>query len=74
MGAGDTVLSTDQEYGAVDRMWQTICAETGAELVRAEIPSPAESPGAIVEAMASLLDPSVRVVTFPHISADPAQV
>ena len=24
---GDTVLATEHEYGAVDRMWETICNE-----------------------------------------------
>ena len=29
---GDKVLATNFEYGAVERMWEMICAERGAEL------------------------------------------
>jgi isopenicillin-N epimerase len=74
LGRGDTVLVTDHEYGAIDRMWRVICGETGAKLVRAAVPLPAASPGAIVEAFARHLDPSVRVVSFSHISSATAQV
>jgi isopenicillin-N epimerase len=74
LGPGDTVLITDQEYGAVDRMWRTICAETGATLVRAAIPLPASSPEAIVEAVARHLDPSVRVLSFSHLSSESAHL
>jgi len=73
VGAGDTVVSTDLEYGAVDRMWQTICNESGAKLVRANIPLPAASPDEVVEAVAEHLDSSVRVASFSHIAAEAGQ-
>jgi isopenicillin-N epimerase len=74
LGPGDTVLASDQEYGAVERMWETVCAETGARLVRAEVPFPAPSPDAVVEAFARRIDRSVKVIAFPHIAPMLAQV
>ena len=47
--------------------------ETGAKLLRAPIPLPAESPEAVVAAVAKHIDSSVRVVTFPHIAAEAAR-
>jgi isopenicillin-N epimerase len=35
---GDEILTTDHEYGAMDRTWKVICAATGAHYVRAHIP------------------------------------
>ncbi|MDE0596736.1 MAG: aminotransferase class V-fold PLP-dependent enzyme [Roseibacillus sp.] len=74
VGAGDTILTTDHEYGAVDRMWRAFARETGAELVRVPLVLPATSPDAILEAFRSRIDPSVRVFAFPHIAAVPSVV
>lgn len=35
---GDEILTTDHEYGAMDRTWKVICAATGARYVQAHIP------------------------------------
>ena len=69
IGPGDTVLTTDQEYGAVDRMWQAICSETGANLKRVQIPLPARCGGDLIDAIADQVDSSVRVLTFSHITS-----
>lgn len=72
VGAGDTILTTDQEYGAVDRMWECVARETGATLVR--LPVPFTSPEAIVEAFRRHMNPSVKVLAVPHIAAQLALV
>ncbi|MCP4847250.1 MAG: aminotransferase class V-fold PLP-dependent enzyme [Verrucomicrobiaceae bacterium] len=69
IGSGDTVLTTDHEYGAVDRMWQTVCRETGAKLKRVQIPLPVPCAQDLVDAVSENLDPSVRVLTFSHITS-----
>ncbi|GIT30024.1 MAG: hypothetical protein Ct9H300mP1_20700 [Planctomycetaceae bacterium] len=38
--AGDQVLLTDHEYGAVRRLWQKTCQAAGAELVVRPLPWP----------------------------------
>ena len=35
---GDEILTTDHEYGAMDRTWNVICAATGARYVQTHIP------------------------------------
>ncbi|MEJ6718615.1 MAG: aminotransferase class V-fold PLP-dependent enzyme, partial [Akkermansiaceae bacterium] len=69
---GDIILITDQEYGAVNRMWKTIAEESGAEIVRVPIPLPATSSSEIVEAFHKHLVSSVRVMAIPHLAADSA--
>ena len=66
---GDTILTTDHEYGAVDRMWRFFAEETGATLVQVPIPFPSTSSGAILDAFRDRIDPSVRVIAIPHIAA-----
>ena len=69
IGPGDTVLTTDHEYGAVDRMWQAICSEAGARLKRVRIPLPARCAQDLVDAVTENMDPSVRVLAFSHITS-----
>ena len=35
---GDEVLTTDHEYGALDRAWRFVCAKRGARFVRQPVP------------------------------------
>lgn len=72
--SGDKVLATNFEYGAVERMWEMICAERGARLIKVNIPLPYQSSKAIIQLFESLIDSSVKVITFPHISAATAQL
>ncbi len=69
IGAGDTVLTTDHEYGAVDRMWQAICTETGAKLKRVQIPLPVLCAQDLIDAVTENMDSSVRVLAFSHITS-----
>jgi isopenicillin-N epimerase len=36
--AGDEILTTDHEYGAMDRTWKVVCQSTGARYVQMHIP------------------------------------
>ncbi len=47
---GDEILSTDIEYGALDRTWNYYCRKAGAEYVRQPIPLPLASKEEIIEA------------------------
>ena len=71
---GDKVLATNFEYGAVERMWEMICAERGARLIKVNIPLPYQSSKAMIQLFESLIDSSIKVITFPHISAATAQL
>jgi isopenicillin-N epimerase len=47
--AGDEILSTDLEYGALDRTWNYYCRKAGAKYVRQRIELPVLSKEAIIE-------------------------
>jgi isopenicillin-N epimerase len=70
---GDIVVSTDLEYGAVDRMWQTLCDEEGARFVRVGIRLPVSDPTEVVEAIRPHLG-GAKALSFSHIAAETAQV
>ena len=69
IGSGDTILTTDHEYGAVDRMWEALCSETGAKLKRVQIPLPVQCSQDLINAIVEQIDSSVRVLTFSHITS-----
>jgi isopenicillin-N epimerase len=66
---GDRVVTTDHEYGAMDRLWQFVCERSGATLVRCPLPVPMHSEDEVVSAFRSLLDETVRVVAVSHITS-----
>jgi isopenicillin-N epimerase len=66
---GDRVVSTDHEYGAMDRLWRFVCERTGATLLRCPLPAPLHGDDEVVSAFASVLDDTVRVVSLSHITS-----
>ncbi|MBC7170606.1 aminotransferase class V-fold PLP-dependent enzyme [Candidatus Bipolaricaulota bacterium] len=72
LAPGDEVLSTNHEYGAVDRMWRLVCAERGARYVRAEIGVPVRSEADVVEAVWARRTPRTRVLSISHITSPTA--
>ncbi len=74
LGPGDEVLMSDQEYGALEKMWNYVCQKTGAKLVKAVIPFPLTSPDAIKNAILNAVTNKTRVVFFSHISSATALV
>ncbi len=48
--AGDEILSTNIEYGALDRTWNYYCRRTGAKYIRQPIPIPVFSKEEIIDA------------------------
>jgi isopenicillin-N epimerase len=64
--AGDEVLSTDLEYGALDLTWEYVCGQLGARYVRTPIRLPVESSDEIVEAVWQGVGPRTRVLFLSH--------
>lgn len=71
---GDEVLSTDHEYGAMDRTWRFICQKRGARYINQTIPLPLESPEQIVEAIWSAVTERTRVLFMSHITSPTALI
>ena len=71
---GDEVLTTDHEYGALDRTWRYVCHERGAHYVKRSLPLPVESPGQVVEALWAGVSPRTRVLFLSHITSPTALI
>jgi isopenicillin-N epimerase len=68
----DEVLTTDHEYGALDRTWRFLCAKHGAQVMRRPVPVPIASPGEVVEAIWSGVTDRTRVLFISHITSPTA--
>jgi isopenicillin-N epimerase len=70
--AGDEVLTTDLEYGALDLTWQHVCGEVGAKYVRTHVPLPVSSSEPIVEAIWAGVSARTRVLFVSHHTSSTA--
>lgn len=74
LNPGDEVLTTDHEYGALDRTWQFVCEKQEAVCVRAPVPLPVTSREEVVEAIWSRVTPRTRVLFASHITPPTALI
>ena len=72
--AGDEVLTTDHEYGALDRTWTFVCRKAGARIVRAPVRVPIESVEEVVEGIWSHVTDRTRVLFLSHITSPTALI
>ena len=66
---GDEVVTTDHEYGAMDRTWRRRCGDTGASYVRVPIPLPVTTEADFVERVWAAVTPRTRVLFLSHITS-----
>lgn len=71
---GDEILSTNQEYGALDRTWKFHCEKTGAKYVHAQISLPLVSKEKFLEEFFAALNPRTKVIFFSHITSSTALI
>ncbi|MEZ6041403.1 MAG: aminotransferase class V-fold PLP-dependent enzyme [Planctomycetaceae bacterium] len=79
LGAGDEVLLTDHEYGAVRNIWSRKCQSTGARLQSVEIPlslgstrdktTTEDSESEIVDAIERRITPRTRLIVVSHVTS-----
>jgi len=67
--AGDEILTTNHEYGALDRTWHYICGQVGAKVVHREIPLPLPSPSYFVAHFWEGVSSRTRVIFISHITS-----
>ena len=72
LGAGDEVLSTNLEYGALDLTWEHICGDFGARYVRTPISLPVASEEEVVETVWAAVGPRTRVLFLSHHTSSTA--
>ncbi|MCA9048254.1 MAG: aminotransferase class V-fold PLP-dependent enzyme, partial [Planctomycetaceae bacterium] len=74
LNAGDEVLLTDHEYGAVRNIWQEACRVSGAKLVTATLPYPLSSADETTAAVAQMFTERTRVVVVSHVTSPTAAI
>jgi isopenicillin-N epimerase len=72
--AGDEVLATDHEYGAMDRTWRFVCARRGARYVNQPLSLPFESSEEAIEAVWAGVTEHTRVLFISHITSPTALI
>jgi isopenicillin-N epimerase len=72
LGSGDEVLSTNHEYGALDRTWRFLAREHGFAYINQPISVPILSKERIVEEFWCGVTPRTRVIFLSHLSSPTA--
>ena len=70
--AGDEILATDIEYGAMDRTWNHYCKKAGAKYVRQHISLPVTSKEQIIEEFFQGLTSKTKAIFISHITSTTA--
>lgn len=71
---GDEILTTDHEYGALDRAWRYVCGQTGARYVQTPIPLPVTTHADFVERFWAGVSKRTRVIFLSHITSPTALI
>jgi isopenicillin-N epimerase len=69
---GDEVLTTDHEYGALDRTWRFLCEKQGARYIRQPVSVPIQSADEVIDAIWSGVTDRTRVLFLSHITSPTA--
>lgn len=71
---GDEILTTNHEYGAMDRTWNFYCKKSGAKYIRQEITLPIVSKEQIIEEFWKGYNENTKVIFLNQISSSTALI
>jgi isopenicillin-N epimerase len=71
---GDEILTSDHEYGAMDRTWNFICRQRHASYIHRPVCLPVESAASFVENFWAGVTPRTRVIFLSHITSPTALI
>jgi len=66
---GDEILTTNHEYGAMDRTWRYICEKSGSKYIQQPIPLPVSNDDDFVERFWEGVSGQTRVIFLSHITS-----
>lgn len=72
--AGDEILTSDHEYGAMDRTWNFICRQRGASYIHRTVCLPVDSAQQFVENFWEGVTARTRVIFLSHITSPTALI
>ena len=65
----DEILTTNHEYGALDKTWNFICKKTGAKYIKQNIILPLESRDSFIKTFTKGLTNKTKVIFISHITS-----
>lgn len=74
LNAGDEIVTTDHEYGALDRTWEFLCEQSGARYKRVPIPIPVTTHADFVERVWAAVTPRTRILFLSHLTSPTALI
>ena len=74
LSAGDEILTTNLEYGALNLTWDYLCAKAGARYVRQPIPLPVTTAAEFVDALWEGVTERTTAIFLSHITSATALI
>ena len=74
LAAGDEILTSDHEYGAIDRLLDYKAAKSGARIVRHQVALPYTSDEDFIDALFAKATPRTRAIVLSHITSPSALI
>ncbi|MFN7099344.1 MAG: aminotransferase class V-fold PLP-dependent enzyme [Flavobacterium sp.] len=74
LNPGDEILSTNHEYGAMDRTWNFYCKKSGAKYVRQNISLPIVSKAQIIEEFWKGYNANTKIIFLNQMSSSTALI
>jgi isopenicillin-N epimerase len=74
LGSNDEVLTTDHEYGAMDRIWRFLSKERGFRYINQQIKTPLTTEENFIQGFWGSITPRTRVIFISHITSPTALI
>ncbi len=71
---GDEILTTDHEYGAMDRTWRYVCAQIGVRYVQRPFPLPVTTHDEFADRFWAGVTERTRILCMSHITSPTALI
>ena len=72
--SNDEILTTNHEYGALDKTWDFICKKTGAKYIQQNIKLPLTSNTSFIEQFTKGITNKTKIIFFSHITSSTALI
>ena len=74
LNKGDEILTTDHEYGAMDRAWSYLCKKRGSIYIKQHINLPLISKNDFIEQFTSAITDRTKIIFLSHITSPTALI
>jgi len=66
---GDEILTTNHEYGALDKTWNFICEKTGSKYIKQNIKLPLQSKKDFISTFVAGINEKTKIIFISHITS-----